>query len=146
MSRPSTTDSTDAFNAVGAWFLGPRGENLSSLTTLISLALSYHVEGRESYFPNDPAAITARMKTSTEFQGKSKVWLIVPRIFINHLTTNSENIEKLFVFVHGVSPVLYKYSVPFWSPRYNAHMNMDTSMPGIVAYFTTMLGKYLCKC
>lgn len=53
----------------------------------------------------------------------------------------SENLGKLYEFVNTIGVVLTDLSVPFWSPRYNAHMNMDTSMPGIVAYFTAMLSK-----
>ncbi|KAF8600602.1 PLP-dependent transferase [Ceratobasidium sp. AG-I] len=112
------TDSPDPYDSVGAWFLGPRGENLSSLMNLLSQALHYHVQGREAYFPDDPVAITTRMKTSDIYQ---------------------KNMQKLFILVKDVSQCLSRSSVPFWSPRYNAHMNMDTSMPGIVGYFTGML-------
>lgn len=63
-------DPPSNYDAVGAWFLGPRGENLSSLTDLLTLALNYHVDGREAYFPDDPPAITARMKTTDAYKGK----------------------------------------------------------------------------
>ncbi|KAI5786778.1 pyridoxal-dependent decarboxylase domain protein [Pyronema domesticum] len=35
--------------------------------------------------------------------------------------------------------LLGRFSVPFWSPRYSAHMIMDTSMPATLGYFATML-------
>jgi hypothetical protein len=34
---------------------------------------------------------------------------------------------------------LNKYSVPFFSPRYSAHMCMENSVPGILGYISAML-------
>jgi len=41
--------------------------------------------------------------------------------------------------VEILSNILKQHSAPFWSPRYSAHMCMDTSMPASLAYFMTML-------
>lgn len=32
-----------------------------------------------------------------------------------------------------------EHSISFWSPHYSAHMNMDTTLPGIFGYITAML-------
>ncbi|KAJ3903671.1 pyridoxal phosphate-dependent transferase, partial [Lentinula edodes] len=108
----------DKSNAVAAWFLGPKGENAESLRQLLTEALEYHVQGRIDYFPGDPSVITPEVKATAAFQ---------------------KQIQKQTTLVKLLSGDLTKSSVPFWNPRYNAHMLMDTSMPGILGYFTAML-------
>ena len=41
--------------------------------------------------------------------------------------------------VDATSKMLGKHSIPFWNPRYQAHMCMDMSMPALLGYFATML-------
>jgi len=65
---------------------------------------------------------------------------------VHSLTFITANIKKLQNLVNQLGPQLAKNSVPFWSARYNAHMNMDTSLPGIVGYFTAMLGMCTSLC
>ncbi|KAL0947752.1 hypothetical protein HGRIS_013830 [Hohenbuehelia grisea] len=108
----------DDYNATGAWFLGPRGENTAVLTELLSTALQSQVHGRQQYYPADESPVNETMIASATFQ---------------------KNLEKLRAMVVRLGPELAAHSVPFWNPRYNAHMNMDTSLPGIVGYFTAML-------
>lgn len=38
-----------------------------------------------------------------------------------------------------MAEMLGTYSIPFWSPRYQAHMCSDLSMPALLGYFMTML-------
>lgn len=47
--------------------------------------------------------------------------------------------EKLTASLEGLSTIMNEHSIPFWSPRYSAHMNMDTTLPGILGYITAML-------
>ncbi|KAH8099827.1 pyridoxal phosphate-dependent transferase [Cristinia sonorae] len=108
----------DDYKAVGAWFLGPKGENAENLADLLLHALIHTINGRIDYFPEDPPVITADMMASESYQ---------------------HNIEKLNILVDTLGPELAKNSVPFWNPRYNGHMLMDTSLPGMVGYFTAML-------
>ncbi|KAH8099816.1 pyridoxal phosphate-dependent transferase [Cristinia sonorae] len=112
------SDPEGDYNAVGAWFLGPQGENSTILNTFLTTALNHHVTARRSYFPDDPPAIPPSVQATDVFK---------------------QNIANLKTHIDLFSEKLAEGSVPFWSPRYNAHMNMDTSMPGIVGYFTTML-------
>ncbi|KAJ3967966.1 pyridoxal phosphate-dependent transferase [Lentinula raphanica] len=108
----------DKSDAVSAWFLGPKGENVETLIWLLTEALRTHVQGRNAYFPQDVSVITPEVKDTAVFQ---------------------EQIQKQLTLVKILSERLAEHSVPFWNPRYNAHMNMDTSMPGIAGYFTAML-------
>ncbi|KAJ3785409.1 pyridoxal phosphate-dependent transferase [Lentinula aff. detonsa] len=108
----------DKSDAVSAWFLGPKGENVETLVSLLTKALHHHVQGRIAYFPEDPSVITPEVKATATFQAQ---------------------IKKQMTLVQILAEKLAEHSVPFWNPRYNAHMNMDTSMPGIAGYFTAML-------
>ena len=39
----------------------------------------------------------------------------------------------------AITEELNQHSVPFWSPRYNAHMSMENSMPAVIGYLTGLL-------
>lgn len=41
--------------------------------------------------------------------------------------------------VRKTAALLGAHSVPFWYPRYQAHMCADMSMPALLGYFMTML-------
>ncbi|KAJ0143070.1 Uncharacterized protein HZ326_14117 [Fusarium oxysporum f. sp. albedinis] len=49
------------------------------------------------------------------------------------------SIAQLREDVKDISKKLSTNSIPFWSPRYNAHMNMDTAMPSIIGYMAAMM-------
>jgi hypothetical protein len=50
---------------------------------------------------------------------------------------NMARFDKYLGILH--KKLFGRFSVPFWSPRYSAHMIMDTSMPATLGYFATML-------
>ena len=41
--------------------------------------------------------------------------------------------------VQQAARLLAQHSIPFWSPRYQAHMCTDMSMPALLGYFMTMI-------
>lgn len=99
---------------VSSWFLGPRAENLDILQTLFSQALNRQKQARVELSDDDRDKhifITDEMKE-----------LDVYKESIHTLTRNSTE----------VSDKLATHSVPFWSPRYNGHMLMDTTLASIV--------------
>ncbi|KAI1360161.1 pyridoxal-dependent decarboxylase domain protein [Xylaria arbuscula] len=105
---------------VSSWFLGPRAENLNVLLSLLYQALERQKQTRveladdkDKYF-----FITDEMKS-----------LDIYKQSIQTLTNNSTDLSEK----------LAKHSVPFWSPRYNAHMNMDTTLASIIGYVSTMI-------
>jgi len=61
----------DNYNAVGAWFLGPQGENSAALSTLLMSALGHHIDGRLAYYPDDLSPISPSVKTSDTYKGVS---------------------------------------------------------------------------
>ncbi|KAI1774360.1 pyridoxal phosphate-dependent transferase [Hypoxylon cercidicola] len=107
-----------AHSRVGSWFLGPRAENINLLRGFFNIILDDHQKARESIYPEDPDFITKEMMQTDAFKES-----------INRLTEN----------VHSLSGDLAKASVPFWSPRYNGHMLMDTTMPSIIGYTAAMM-------
>ena len=127
-------------NTVSAWFLAPKGENESYLREFIQTALNIHVEGRKSYFPGDASVVPEQVQASEEFQGIVPMFNAI-RWFTNFIIKGSMALLRDLVIKLG--PRLAKHSVPFWNPRYNAHMNMDVSMPGVIGYFLAMLCNYV---
>ncbi|UQC81238.1 uncharacterized protein CLUP02_06724 [Colletotrichum lupini] len=120
-TQPGNIDENQAKHAlVSSWFLGPRAENLDVLEKLFSQAL------------------LRQKKTRNELAGD-----IDKDIFITEdmkkLDIYQQSIHRLSKNSADLSGKLAKHSVPFWSPRYNAHMNMDTTLASIIGYMSTMI-------
>ncbi|KAK9439934.1 pyridoxal-dependent decarboxylase domain protein [Metarhizium brunneum] len=105
-------------NAVLSYFIGPKGSNLPDFRANINTILDELLEARLNYFPEDEKFITAKVRRSPEFQ---------------QIRDNLGNA------VRKAAQLLGEHSVPFWSPRYEAHMCMDLTMPSLLGYFMTML-------
>lgn len=103
--------------AVEAWFLGPRGENAEVLERLVVEAMRDHVYWRRNFHPMDPMHVTEAVKRSPEY--------------LDALDRLGEGYAGLLAFL--------KKSVPFFSMRYQGHMNWETTLPGILGYFAAML-------
>jgi|GEM_PF-195697 len=106
----------ESYKRVGAWFLGSCGENADLMGNLVTASLSEHANFRKTYF-NDPPYIDTDIKSSQEYKTACN---------------NLENARK------ELSQKLHD-SVPFFSERYQAHMNWDTVLPANVGYITAMM-------
>lgn len=104
-------------NALEAWFLGPKAENAEILEELVLEALRDHVYWRRNYHPGDPSHISEKDKRTEDF-----------RLAYDRL---KENFRLLLAAL--------KKSAPFFSMRYQGHMNWEVTLPGIVGYFAAML-------
>lgn len=100
---------------VSSWFLGPRAENFDVLNNLFQKVLSDQAPARKKLSTGEPIFITEEMK---------------------ELDVYKKSIALLTEHVNDLSVDLAAHTVPFWSPRYNAHMNMDTALPSVIG----------CKC
>ena len=100
-----------------AWFLGCKAENHEELESLVVEALRDHAFWRRNFHPGDPTQIPEETKRSEEFLRT-----------IDH-TRNS--LRELLSWL--------KKSTPFFSLRYQGHMNWETTMPAMVGYLATML-------
>jgi glutamate/tyrosine decarboxylase-like PLP-dependent enzyme len=103
--------------ALGAWFLGPKGENAELFKKLVALAIDRHVEHRLREYPHDPEWLTVERKRSEAYQRAT------------------DDLEKE---LRTLTRFLGK-SVPFFSYRYQAHMLWDTTLPALLGYFAAML-------
>jgi glutamate/tyrosine decarboxylase-like PLP-dependent enzyme len=100
-----------------AWFLGTKAENADEFERLIVEAIRDQAFWRRNFHPGDPTHITEQIKRQPEY--------------LQAMETLKESYRSLLAFL--------KKSVPFFSPRYQGHMNWDMTMPSILGYFATML-------
>jgi glutamate/tyrosine decarboxylase-like PLP-dependent enzyme len=103
--------------ALEAWFLGTKAENADELERFIVEAIRDQVFWRRNFHPSDPTHITEEMKRSPEY--------------LDAMDSLTEGYQSLLAFL--------KKSVPFFSMRYQGHMNWDLTIPGILGYFAAML-------
>ncbi|KAJ1311930.1 hypothetical protein OPQ81_010390 [Rhizoctonia solani] len=103
---------------LGAWFLGPKAENIDFLKQFLNSVADQTERARLAYQPDDPKFIGPEMQASAVFQNE---------------------ISELDLALKELVGALSEHSIPFWSPRYNAHMNGDTSLPGLLGYLAAAL-------
>jgi glutamate/tyrosine decarboxylase-like PLP-dependent enzyme len=108
---------TAGSRAVEAWFLGPKAENADELERLVVEAVRDQAFWRRNYFPSDPTHITEEVKRSAEY--------------LQAAGALRDGFRGLLAFL--------KKSVPFFSMRYQGHMNWDLTIPGVLGYFAAML-------
>ncbi len=101
--------------SMGAWFLGPRGESNELLKRLINLCLDDTTVARKISYPNDPP------------------WSDPTDPFYE------KEADRIETYLHILLRRLERFSIPWYSYRYQAHMNWDTSLPAVAAYFGAML-------
>ncbi|KEP50083.1 pyridoxal-dependent decarboxylase domain protein [Rhizoctonia solani 123E] len=103
---------------LGAWFLGPKAENIGFLKQFLNSVADETERARLAYQPDDPKFIGKEMQSSTVFK---------------------KEMSELDVALKELVGALAEHSIPFWSPRYNAHMNGDTSLPGMLGYLAAAM-------
>ncbi|MEC4815260.1 MAG: pyridoxal-dependent decarboxylase [Scytonema sp. PMC 1069.18] len=103
--------------SVEAWFLGTKAENVDELEHLIVEAIRDHAFWRRNFHPGDPTHVTEQVKRQPDY--------------LEAIDTLKESYRSLLAFL--------KKSVPFFSMRYQGHMNWDMTLPSILGYFATML-------
>lgn len=122
MCPPDPTDvaphlqSPDA-NPLTAWFLGPRAENAVAWSELFEHVFTDYVHWRRNYFPADPWIVGRVKRRSPEHEA-----------WYDWLTSHLDVILSEL-----------KFHFPLHSPRYNAHMVSEQSLPAILGYFAGLL-------
>lgn len=99
------------------FFLGPKSEHRQLLKDAVELVVDDYMFWRRNYRPKDPPAIPYRLLHTEEAKAYQERFQ-----------------QKLFELISDL-----KLDVPFFSPRYMAHMVSEVAMPGLVAYLATML-------
>lgn len=108
---------TQGTRRVEAWFLGPKGENADEFERLVAEAVRDQAYWRRNYHPEDPTHISEEIKRHPEYQ--------------EAMGLMRDEYRNLLGFL--------KKSVPFFSMRYQGHMNWDLTLPGLLGYFAAML-------
>ncbi|KAI1431521.1 pyridoxal-dependent decarboxylase domain-containing protein [Xylaria sp. CBS 124048] len=103
---------------ISSYFIGPQAENLPYFKENLNIILDELEKARKNYFPEDGCFIDAKTQKTPAFKA---------------------SMDKLQNAVRRASNILGKSSIPFWSPRYEAHMCTDMSMASLLGYFMTML-------
>jgi glutamate/tyrosine decarboxylase-like PLP-dependent enzyme len=111
------TLNTAGSRKVEAWFLGTKGENGDEFERLILEAIRDHIFWRRNFHPGDPTHVSDEVKRSPEY--------------LQAMDALKEGHQELLAFL--------KKSVPFFSMRYQGHMNWDLTIPGMLGYFSAML-------
>ncbi|KYF87182.1 decarboxylase [Sorangium cellulosum] len=104
-------------SAPEAWFLGMKAENADEFERLIVEAIRDQAFWRRNFHPDDPTVISEAIKRRPDF--------------VHAMDTLKDSYRSLLA--------LLKKSVPFFSMRYQGHMNWDTAMPAVLGYFAAML-------
>jgi len=98
-------------------FLGPKAENAELVESMMLDVYRDYVFWRRNFHPEDLSAIRPQAQRSEEYLA---------------FTDNFR--RELFTLLGEL-----KSDIPFYSPRYIGHMTADTSLPGLIGYFATML-------
>lgn len=100
---------------LAAWFLGPKAENADLEEKMILHILQDYFHWRRNYFPSDEILVTQSLRR------ESMAW-------------NDELFQQISEMLAG-----FRRHFPVYSPRYNAHMTADQTLPSILGYFAGML-------
>ncbi len=103
--------------SLAAWFLGPKAENRSMLTEMMTRAIQAHCEDRLLYQPDDPVFVTDAIKHSDAFSST-----------VAHF---NDELDHMLKQLRG--------SIPLASYRNQSHMYWDITLPGAVGYLAAML-------
>ena len=134
---------------ISSLFLGPHAENFDYFKDNIIAVLELTKAARENYFPEDgvssstvqfrhsPILSSSMMCLKLTYKTQNLQSFIPDEVRAS--TTFVKNSQKISNAVQKAAELLGKHSVPWWSPRYAAHMCMDMSMPSLLGYFMTML-------
>ncbi|KAL0768837.1 hypothetical protein CaCOL14_008145 [Colletotrichum acutatum] len=114
----TATYEDESHQIISSYFIGPQAENLPYFKENINIILDELESARKSYYPEDGNFIDEETQNTPAFRG---------------------SMDKLQNAVRKASNILGKSSIPFWSPRYEAHMCTDLTMPSMLGYFMTML-------
>ncbi len=142
VAKASGVQEDKSHQAVSSYFIGPQAENLGDFKDNIDSILHQLEKTRTNYFPEDGVSFfsSPNLQTPSKSNQLTRSGL---QVFITSATRNSATFQackkRVSNAVTKAAHLLGKHSLPFWSPRYQAHMCMDMSMPALLGYFMTMI-------
>ena len=117
-SAPLGDSYSDQWQALSAWFLGPRAENGDVFLDTFQEIFKKHVQMRKSYYPSDPAYITQDMKSSHAYRSEiedMREELMRMHKEMEHNASPS-SLQGIKLTCYGTSPCLP--SLGTWAPCY----------------------------
>lgn len=108
---------TDNKELLNLCFLGPKGEQRKLFQEMVELINNDMIFWRRNFHPKDPPAIAYRTLHSEAGQ-----------------VCQEQLVQSLVELLADL-----KMDLPFFSPRYLAHMTADVSMPGLLGYYAGLL-------
>ncbi|KAK6840601.1 pyridoxal-dependent decarboxylase conserved domain protein [Apiospora arundinis] len=114
----TSTHEDKSHQIISSYFIGPQAENLGYFKENIHAILDELEKARHNYFPGDGKFISEKTQQTKAF------------------IRSKDNLKNA---VRKASSIIARASIPFWSPRYQAHMCTDLSMASLLGYFMTML-------
>ncbi|KAN0127422.1 Pyridoxal phosphate-dependent transferase [Lactarius tabidus] len=117
-SLPAPGSLRDAHDAACAWFLGPKAENADYFMMSVDTILNDVIQCRRNFAPEDEDFVDAEAISSSAFK---------------------KSMSKLRTTLTLLSRLLPQHCVPFYSPRYMAHMVADVSMPATLGYLMGLM-------
>lgn len=125
------------------WFLGPRAENVGLFKKIVANSIDQHVKRRLAYQPGDPVIQSSPPFSASCEPGLNILTLSPLQSFITPGILASpaykKSVGKLEEALRLLDGGLSEGTIPVWSGRYNAHMTNDTTMAGMLGYWSTML-------
>jgi glutamate/tyrosine decarboxylase-like PLP-dependent enzyme len=112
------TTGTRGPEEISGWFLGTKAENADVFSRLVQEAIDSVAAHRRFFHPEDPSHVTEQVKRSPDY--------------LHSIQSLTDKFRRLLA-------ILNEYATPFFSMRYQGHMNWDTTMAGNLGYFATML-------
>jgi hypothetical protein len=126
----------DAHNAACAWFLGPKAENADYFKMHVETILNDVAQCRRNFAPDDEVSLCPSLS-------RDDFIVATPQDFIDAKIVSSpafkKSMSKLRVNLTLLSGLLRQHSLPFYSPRYIAHMVNDVSMPATLGYLMGLM-------
>ena len=127
----------DAYDASCAWFLGPKAENADHFKMCVDTILNDLVRCRRNFSREDQVR---RILSSRRYD---VIFTLALQDFVDERVASSSAFKKSMSILRTnltfLSRLLPQHSVPFYSPRYMAHMVNDVSMPATLGYLMGLM-------
>jgi len=140
----------DAHNAACAWFLGPKAENAEYLKGYVQKILNDLTRCRQNFSPEDKVSLSL-LPPYDDLITTTIIIIIITngaiispiQDFVDAKIASSPAFKKSMSILRTnltfLSGLLPQHSVPFYSPRYMAHMVNDVSMPATLGYLMGLM-------
>jgi len=103
---------------VASYFVGPKAENLEFLRGFFNGIILKDMQGaRDAFHEEDKDFISVESQNSKPFE---------------------MSMDKLKLVLTKLSEYMGEHSIPFYSPRYMAHMSCEPCMPALLGYMLTI--------